>query len=197
MLRSGGVRLFVALEPGPLSRAALAAFLPELVEASPRLRWVRAESVHVTLAFLGEVDSARVPDIVGALESVARAATPVSVGIRGGGSFGSPRAPRILWLGLTGDVDALLALQQRTSQALAALGFPPEARRFSPHLTVARARAPGGDPALALAQEQARTATSDVEPIGEIVLFRSEPGSGGPRYSALARIPLGESETGA
>lgn len=152
---------------------------------------MRPESVHVTLAFLGQVDDARVPELVRALEGAARAGGRFSLGLGGGGSFGSPRAPRVLWVGVTGEVDALVALQQRVVEALAPLGFPPEERRFSPHLTLARARSPGGDAALKAAEELARAVASEAEPIEEIVLFQSSPGAGGPRYDALARVPLG------
>ena len=97
----------------------------------------------------------------------------------------------MLWAGLAGDVAPLAALAEDLGRRLAPLGFPPEERAFSPHLTLGRARDRRGAPGLAGAL--ARAAQADGAPwrAAELVLIESHLSPKGPRYEAVARLPLG------
>jgi 2'-5' RNA ligase len=103
-------------------------------------RWVDPTLLHVTLAFLGQQPEERLE----ALERVGRTAAGASqsgvLRLGHAGSFGSRREPRVLWIGLDGDVPALLALQSRLDTELRGAGFELEDRPFSPHITLARRR---------------------------------------------------------
>jgi 2'-5' RNA ligase len=182
------VRLFLAIDPGPALAARLRDELAALRAHAPYARWVSHEAVHATLVFLGELDDAAAPEVIDASARVAAAHAPMIVRARGGGTFGGRRA-RVLWIGLEGQLDAVRALRRDLEQALAPLGHVPEARDFAPHLTLARARA-GGDPALAACA--ARVPREDLGGLATstAVLYRSELGRGGARYTALARLPL-------
>jgi 2'-5' RNA ligase len=99
----------------------------------------------------------------------------------------------VLWAGIGGAVAALSAVQADVAAALAALGFPPEERAFTAHLTLARARAkePRGDTALAACAAALAGRDFGVTRITAAVLYRSDLSPRGPAYTPLATLPLG------
>jgi 2'-5' RNA ligase len=188
-------RLFVALEPPDPVRRRLAALADELRRAAGRaageVRWVPPENVHLTLQFLGAVPEERVAGIEAALRDAAAAAgRPLSLSLHGAGGFPNARRPRVLWAGLEGDVAPLAALVAEMGARLAKLGYPPEDRPFSPHLTLGRARDGRGAPGLAGALAAAAQAEGTPWRATELVLFESHLSPKGPRYEALARVGL-------
>jgi len=189
------LRLFVALEPpGPLRRqlAALSAELRRQAgPAAERLRWVEPGNVHLTLQFLGNAPEERLPAVQEAVATAASGARPLLLAVRGAGAFPSPRRARVVWAGLQGELAPLAGLVQALGARLSPLGFPPEERPFSPHLTLARAR--DGAPGLAGALAALRDAELGSWRAGELVLFRSHLSPAGPRYEPLLRAPLGGS----
>ena len=105
------------------------------------VKWVRAENIHLSLKFLGEVADARVPELRAALQRAAGTRSeprPLALQIGGFGVFPDYDRPRVLWAGVTPDA-GLELLQHSVEQAFAPLGFPTEARPFRPHVTLARA----------------------------------------------------------
>jgi 2'-5' RNA ligase len=189
------LRLFVALEPPDLVRRRLAALQGELRRAAGRaageVKWVAPENVHLTLQFLGAVSEERVADVAAAVAGTAAAGAPLELAVTGAGAFPSARRARVLWAGLAGDLAPLQALVAELGRRLAPLGFPPEERPFSPHLTLGRARDARGLPGLAAALAHAGGETAARWRAGELILFRSHLSPHGPRYEALARAPLG------
>jgi len=102
---------------------------------------VRAENIHLSLKFLGEVADAREPELHAALQRAAGTPSeprPLTLQIGGFGVFPDYHRPRVLWAGMTPD-PGLELLQHSVEQSFAPLGFPTEARPFRPHVTVARA----------------------------------------------------------
>lgn len=177
------VRLFAALElPAPATRALLAfrdaAADPEVWRALP------AESLHVTLAFMGPRDPAAVEPASAALREAAGPAPRLAIA---GALLLPPRRPRVLCAALADPDGELAALQSRVSDGLAAAGlYTPEDRPFRAHVTVARLR------------PHARThrqLEADPEPVGfeatAVTLFASRLHPHGARYEALARVHLG------
>ena len=188
-------RLFVALEPTEAVRRRISAAVAALRRAGGRaasdVRWLPPENVHLTLQFLGAVPHARVAGVTAAVAACAAAAAgPLSLEVRGAGGFPNARRARVVWLGLAGDVAALAALVQDLGRRLAPLGFAPEERAFSPHLTVGRAREARGSPGLAGALAEVAQEDGIAWRAGELVLFESHLSPKGPRYEALARAPL-------
>ena len=188
------VRLFVAVDPTAEVRESLGAALARVRSCARFASWVDAASFHVTLSFLGGTDPARVPELTAALSAVASRHAPLELRFTGAGAFGG-RRPRVLWAGIQGEVAALAALQRDVAAALAPLGFPPEERPFSAHITLARAREHRGEPgfddcARALASED--FGTSRVE---TVVLYRSDPGQRGAVYTPVATFPLDASRS--
>ncbi|SRR5512133_1073532 len=187
-------RLFVALEPPDAVRRRLAALGVELRRAAGRaaddVRWVPPENVHLTLQFLGAVPGERVAGVEAALRAAAAQARPLSLEVRGAGGFPNARRPRVVWAGLAGDTAALGQLAQDLGRRLAPLGFPPEERPFSAHLTLGRSRDGRGAPGLAGALASAADAPPAPWRAVEVVLFESHLSPRGPRYEAIARVPF-------
>lgn len=188
------LRLFVAIELGEPVLQAL-----ERVQADLRrhglqaLRWVRPEGVHLTLKFLGETSERRLPAIKDALARAVEGVPPHTLSLDGLGTFGASRSPRVLWVGVAGQLEPLGRLQRQIDAALAAIGFAPEDRPFSPHLTLARvrpetARDLSGPIGRALNEVPAPMAEI---PVREVSLMRSTLASGGAVYDRLATFPLG------
>jgi 2'-5' RNA ligase len=193
--RSRNRRLFVALEPPDAVRRRLAAIAVELRRASGRaadeIRWVPPENVHLTLQFLGAVPEERLADVEKAVRGAAGAARPLSLEVKGAGGFPNSRRPRVVWLGLSGEVDALAALAAELGKRLAPLGFPPESRPFAAHLTLGRARDGRGAPGLGGALAAAAEGEGIAWRASELTLFESHLSPKGPRYGPVRRDALG------
>lgn len=193
--RSRNRRLFVALEPPEPVRRRLAALMVDLRRAAGRaadeIRWVPPENVHLTLQFLGAVPEERVAAVEAALRAAAAASRPLSLEVRGAGGFPNARRPRVVWAGVAGDVAPLAALAAGLGRRLAPLGFPPEDRPFSAHLTLGRAREGRGAPGLAGALAGFAEDAGTPWRATDVVLFESHLSPKGPRYEPLVHTPLG------
>ena len=187
------VRLFIAIELVSEVRAVLAEARRRLERQPLAMRWVDVESTHLTLKFLGATPANRVEAIHGALQTAARLHAPFTLSTGRLGVFPRPREPRVVWIGVEGEVPRLRALQADVERLVAPLGYPTEKRPFSPHLTLGRT-AKTANP-RELAAIGAAVAASEVErtaawPVGSIVLMRSDLHPGGARYTTLAHFEL-------
>jgi 2'-5' RNA ligase len=189
------LRLFVALEPPEVVRRRLAALQERLKTAAGRhagdVKWVPVENVHLTLQFLGAVPEDRVEAVKAAVAAAADCAQQLHLELRGVGGFPSARRVRVIWAGIAGDVAPLGTLVAALGRRLGPLGFPPEDRPFSPHLTLGRSRDPRGAPALATALAHAAEGPAAPWRATELILFQSHLSPAGPRYEPLSRAPLG------
>ena len=109
-------------------------------EKYPSVKWVNPSSIHLTLKFLGEIETTKVQSISNAIIDASKNTKPFTVSIDKTGVFPNLKRPRVIWVGMTGDLDILHKLQQSIENQLVPLGFPVENRRFSPHLTLGRVR---------------------------------------------------------
>jgi RNA 2',3'-cyclic 3'-phosphodiesterase len=128
------MRLFVALDIPDDIRQAISRYVDELRRMAPEAKWVRMESYHVTLKFIGEWKRG-VREVIEPLSKIEGA--PIDVSIRGSGFFPSPRSPRVFWVGIEADPNLAL-LARKVDEICGGLGIEKEARDFSPHLTLAR-----------------------------------------------------------
>lgn len=111
--------------------------------------------------------------------------------VRGLGAFPAPTHPRVVWAGIADGAPALVDVAGRVEVALAALGFPPDERPFSPHVTLGRVRQPGRAPALAGALAAGAGRAFGRTRVGRVSLMRSDLSPRGARYTELAGIALG------
>ena len=183
------MRLFVAAHLTPMVKSALAAIQERLRRSDADVSWVKAENLHATLKFLGEVDSGRVPAITAAVSEAVRAHGPFATTVVGLGTFGG-RIPRVVWVGLTDGAAALTAVASDIERALARIGFPKEKRGFAAHLTLGRVRSPRNiDRLLAAIRSEAAGPLGSV-PIDAVFLMQSELNPRGSIYTELARCEL-------
>ena len=190
-------RVFCAVElPGSV-RTLAAEHIARLRRAVPEAKasWVRADNLHVTLKFLGEMEPERaLTALSGAAARAADKVTPFELKLEGTGSFPSRGVPRVLWLGIRDRSDSLALVQQRLEDECASENFARESRPFNPHLTIARLRTPVRARELASIHQETQFET-EVFGVTELFVFRSELGPGGSRYTALARHRLGGTGT--
>jgi 2'-5' RNA ligase len=195
------IRAFVAVEPDASLRQALAkaqaelrAVLQRAVGRKTRMQWVKPDSVHLTLKFLGDTPEERLADIRAALDRAAGGHARFSIEVEGLGVFPNLRAPRVLWVGLAADSHALARLAADVESALAALGYPPEAKPFMPHLTLARIKDGARDLGRALAQERLLERAWMLGPLAveAVSLMRSDLQPSGAVYTELCRARLKE-----
>lgn len=185
------MRLFVAVTPGPDVLARISAGVHGLRGQAPSAKWVGPEGMHLTLAFLGERDPGDAPKLGEALAAAAASHAPFVLRWRGGGAFGRPGRPRVLWVGCEGDTGALRALHQSVVSALGPLGYVPDRPGFEAHLTLCRAREQGGDRRLVQCVDALRDQDFGESRVEEIELYESRLSPAGARYTAVSRAPLG------
>jgi 2'-5' RNA ligase len=190
------LRLFIAFDLPAAAKDALAALQAAWQRASgaaQAVKWVAVPSIHLTLKFLGSTPPAQVDLIRLALGEAMAGTRPLTVRLAAPGVFPSPQRARVLWVGLAGELDALVAAQQRVERALGPLGFPPEERRFTPHLTLGRVRenaSPDERRALGAAAARLRVPDAPLIALDVVHVMRSELRPSGARYTSLAQIPL-------
>jgi 2'-5' RNA ligase len=134
------MRIFVALDLTHEIRQRLERFMEGVENFAPEARWVRPESLHVTLKFIGEKNLESVETIKQALTSIR--ANPIELNFRGYGFFPTPKAPRVFWAGIEVGPE-LAALAKQIDEATATVGVAREDHPYSPHLTLARAGSAG------------------------------------------------------
>lgn len=178
-------RLFVALDIDEAIKEQLATFRMDIRGAS----WVKPESLHLTLRFIGgQVDERQIPQIDQALQEII--AAPFPFHLQGVGVFPpSKRPPRVLWAGIEAP-PRLLTLQQSVESALLNLGFPHEERPFRPHITLARFKTPPpSDLIQRFLQEHQEFMTVTMSAF-EFKLISSTLTSQGPQYHTLGTYVL-------
>ena len=159
--------------------------------AGMNVAWVPPPSMHVTLKFLAEIPEENVWAIRDILHErlAGRAALPLRV--RGTGAFPTRSHPRVFWVGIASENDALPQLAAEVEAWLTDLGFNKETRPFHPHLTLGRVKQGGGDLLEGLEAMEFGNCTLD-----QVVLYKSVLQRQGAEYTALARIPLVGTPTG-
>jgi len=138
-MSDGTLRTFVALLLPERVRAGLAAVTAELRAQSGGLTWVPPDNLHLTLRFLGEIDSLTLERVRDAVAVAAAAIPPFTVNLGGLGGFPTGRVPRVLWASVATGGERIEALFAELEAALVARGIPGEIRAFHPHVTLARA----------------------------------------------------------
>ena len=181
--RGDRVRAFLALPLPDEQRRLLAGHVEECARRAPGYRWVPADNLHLTLRFLGSVETSRLEELRRGLEGVR--APAFELGLDGRGTFGPRAAPRVVWLSVGRGREDCAKLAEEIEGACRAVGMESEARPFRAHVTLARARpAPSRLPEL--------PAPPDLEPwtVGQFVLYESRLGGPSARYLELARFGL-------
>jgi 2'-5' RNA ligase len=195
------MRIFIGIDLDPEIRARIERFLDGVQALAPDARWVRPESLHITLKFIGEQTAEQVEALAERLQLIVSESFDIRV--EGYGFFPTATAPRVFWIGIDGG-PLLTKLAATVDAAAAELGIVREDRPYSPHLTLARAGGRSGSPKwrtgdgpnnIFAALEKRLSAMSEMKfgamRATEFVLYQSQPSAGGSKYTKLKRFALG------
>jgi RNA 2',3'-cyclic 3'-phosphodiesterase len=186
-------RAFIAVALPQGVRDALAELLRDLQPLSTWIRPTVAERIHLTLHFLGNIDAGQQDQLVDAIRPIVLGSHPFSLAVEGVGAFPNIRRPNVLWAGVRGSGLAdLIRLQREIGRVLTPIGFAVEPR-FTPHLTLGRARNPlrrEGRQAFDAWYGRWQSTTFGEFAVDRVHLMRSELGGGPPRYTVLATFAL-------
>jgi RNA 2',3'-cyclic 3'-phosphodiesterase len=188
-------RTFIALELHEALQSHLAGVIRQVAPLLPRVRWVDPSGIHLTLAFLGELDDAQLKRAIEAATLAARQVQPFTYHLTRLDIFGSPRQPRVVWMGIEESSGSLARLHSILQQELARSGFETDKRPFSPHLTLARIKSPLAPDDLQRLQDLlAGNQSGIVSPHGYTVeyinVMKSEMLRSGAHYTCLRTCPL-------
>ena len=185
-------RTFIALELDAAQQHFLDTIIRQGKHLLPDLRWVDAAGIHLTLAFLGELDEAQLAKANEAAAYAAEISQTFTYRLSGLGTFGSPRQPRVLWMGVSEPSGMLHLAHQALSLALEQRGFATEKRPFSPHLTLARIKSPLTPEQVQILQQLlARYQfASPAYHVTHLSTMKSELARTGARYTCLQISPL-------
>ena len=185
------IRTFIALELPPAVIALLQEVQQDLKRLRIRARWVRPGNIHLTLKFLGDINPDDIDKIGTAMAGAAVGCMPVTVSVRGIGVFPGVKRPRVIWVGLGGDIQALLALQSRLEQKLADAEFPKDNRSFKAHLTLGRIKQTVKPAVIRQMIADYAKLRSEEFIFDQVILFKSDLKPSGAVYSKLKQTNLG------
>jgi 2'-5' RNA ligase len=190
------IRAFIAIElPEPIL-AELGKLEARLKPQLPRepIRWVKADSIHLTLKFLGQVPSDQLEMISLSLRVAVTAHAPFTLEVKGAGCFPDIHRPRVVWVGVQENDHRLHALQRAVENAIEPLGYPTEIRDFTPHLTlgrVARDVRQADQKKIGDVVQAAGVGTLGRWEVRQLALIKSDLKPSGAEYTILAYAPLG------
>jgi 2'-5' RNA ligase len=192
MPMSDTLRTFVAFTLPKDIAATLETVKASLVAYGFKVRWVSLENIHLTLKFLGDIKKKDIDPIAHALRETVAGRDPISFRVSGLGMFPGMHRPRVIWVGLTGEIDRIVDCQQVLDTHLSAVGFPREKRPFKGHITLGRVKGRIRPDRLL----EALTTCSAYESIPVIVdrmhLIQSDLKPAGASYTALRTAPFTE-----
>ena len=179
------LRTFFAVELGDAARRAAAELARRLAEepGGDAVRWLRPETYHVTLRFLGDTPVARLGELVASVQRASAGQAPLELRLGALGALPNARRPRVVAIDVE-PYEPLAALAASIERGVVAVGFAPEERPFRAHLTLGRVVR--GRRSLRL-RERCEAAPFAVD---SFALFRSDPGPDGAHYTPLERIAL-------
>jgi 2'-5' RNA ligase len=186
-----GVRTFIALDPGEAIRARMVSLQESLRRTGTEVKWAEPENLHITLLFLGEVDSRDLMGVCRAVEQAAREHRAIELTIEGIGCFPNIRRPRVVWIGVGQGSEAVAALHDGLERSLLELGcYRREERRFTPHITLGRIRGEKPMDPLTAVLLKKQDYKAGAGRVGEVLVMSSELSPRGSVYTVMSRAPL-------
>jgi 2'-5' RNA ligase len=185
---AGTIRAFIAYQlPGPVI-AFLANLQRQIKATDIQVRWVQPENIHLTLKFLGTIQAVDIDDIVRCMSDSIQGLAPFTLTAKGIGVFPGIKRPRVIWVGLAGQIQLLVALQGKLEDSLAATGFPRENKAFRGHLTLGRVKAAVNPGVISQIIQEYEGLHSDEFKVNAIDLFQSTLHPTGSVYTKLQRV---------
>ncbi len=187
------IRSFIAIELPAELKQGLARLETQLkTDNQPWIKWVKPDSIHLTLKFLGNIAIDTAAAITGAIAESARGIKPFRLKVRELGVFPNLKRVQVVWVGISGEIDRLSRLQKRLESNLTPLGFTPESRPFTPHLTLARLSeraSPDERQGFGQLIASTRFEAGDIE-VNNISLIKSQLTRAGAIYTRISLVGL-------
>jgi len=187
------MRCFIAIDIGERIRGALSDLQQQLQSKADikksDVKWVRPESIHLTLKFLGEVKDEKIVDVCNIVKDVVSRHKSFELDIESVGYFGGKSA-RVLWVGTGRGRENLRRLQKDLEQQLALAGWPEETREFAGHLTLCRVRNSKAGVKLAAMSEDYKDFKLGIIPADSVSVYQSQLRPTGPIYTVLGNYKL-------
>lgn len=186
----GVFRLFIAIDVPLWVKTEILGIQNRLRVLDLDASWTRQENMHLTLKFLGDIDARLVPAIIKEMGAVLSPAPKFSVSLGRLGAFPDLKKPRVAWIAIEDPSGVLERLWRETEDAMWALKFPRDKRKFSPHLTLARIKSQKGNRLLAATLSAAPQTGFKPFDIASVKLYKSELTAKGSIYTELADVNL-------
>jgi 2'-5' RNA ligase len=185
------VRSFLAFELPVEIKDIVSRVSNEMRRSPLDVRWIKVDNIHLTVIFIGNISADRLEDMAAAVKKVCHAYGPFNISLKSAGVFSSIRNPRVLWIGLNGDLERMSYFRDALQEQLKLFGVKEEKRRFNPHLTLGRFRKCVRSSAhLDEVLSRYKDLTSPVCALHELVLFKSDLKPSGAVYTNLDSWPL-------
>ena len=181
------IRTFLAIELSEALKKETYLFVETLRDRYQGFRFIEPQNWHLTLHFLGDIEPEKIEQLGSRLKEALVQINPFSVSLEGLGVFPNSQRPRILWIGVSGDISELLTLKKQVDEVLQNMHFQIETRPFHPHITIARARE--GSKHSYLISGQTFKAQR-VDEIHSLTLFKSDLSPRGAQHTPLQVIPF-------
>lgn len=187
---SKSLRTFIAVKLPDTVLTAIGGVRERLAACGLNVRWVAVGNIHLTLKFLGEVDEDEVNRIAAVLTEAVHGFAPLRIAAAGVGVFPNVKRARVIWVGISGQLQELAALQRSIEDRLATIGYPYEKRPFSGHLTLGRVKGLIPATELAAAVGAFRDFASETFEVDRLILFKSDLRPTGAAYTELRQVIL-------
>jgi 2'-5' RNA ligase len=179
------IRTFMAVAISDALRDKLTEIQARLKQTGADIVWVAPTRIHLTILFLGHVFESQASALAAATDGITMAYQPCTLEVKSIGYFGRPQSPRVIWAGLMGNLQPLLALQSEIATAAKQTGIFTDGKPFHPHLTLGRGRSSRQAQELLRAMESCRDTTFGTITIDRVLLMKSELTPQGPLYTTL------------
>ena len=190
---SDTIRAFIAIELNSDTQEGLARIQSELRSARADVKWVKPQNIHLTLKFLGNIDSSQAEKIKQILDEIGNKFKSFESDLNELGAFPKPKTPRVIWVGMQKGKDQVISIVNDLENKISEIGILREDRTFHPHVTLGRLRSPHNRSGLVEFLEKNKTIPPLNFTADKIVLFKSTLTPQGPIYEPLAQVSLNAS----
>ena len=185
------LRTFIAIKLPDVVTAAISEVQEGIRSHGIKLRWVKPENIHLPLKFLGDIEKDNIEKIKEIIYDSVNAGDPISLFAKGVGFFPGIKRPRVVWVGVAGEIESLIGLQKRLEEGLEHLGFEKAPRPFQGHLTVGRVKGRIDPKKLGDVIKKYDGFVSETFYAESVDFYKSELRPTGAVYTVLASVPLG------